>query len=266
MAVALLALVALARGFAVYLTRRFEAGSGRLVGVSLFALGQLYPAGLAATVVSVCSCVAASFVVVALTARSARLGLFSGASVVCILALLAGGEGFHSGAARPALARPSVACRSVAPCAAAVEGVLKAEDEMPAPGSLEDRVDAVYRFSRPHTIRGTLLASFTGVGRALVESPMYLGMLPALLPTAMLGVAALLLGNLFIVGINQIYDVDIDQVNKPFLPMAAGQMSPRFAWAVVLGSLGAGMALVRAFFSPLIFRLYAFGMAVGMTT
>jgi homogentisate solanesyltransferase len=25
------------------------------------------------------------------------------------------------------------------------------------------------------------------------------------------------------VGINQIYDVDIDQVNKPFLPVAAGK-------------------------------------------
>ena len=30
-------------------------------------------------------------------------------------------------------------------------------------------------------------------------------------------------GNLFIVGINQIYDIDIDQINKPFLPIAAGE-------------------------------------------
>jgi len=43
-----------------------------------------------------------------------------------------------------------------------------------------------------------------------------------LLPRALLGVLALLCGNGFIVGINQVYDVDIDTVNKPFLPIAAG--------------------------------------------
>ena len=47
-----------------------------------------------------------------------------------------------------------------------------------------------------------------------------------------------LLGNLFIVGINQIYGVEIDEVNKPFLP-AAGRISPRVAWALVLAA-GAG--------------------------
>lgn len=45
----------------------------------------------------------------------------------------------------------------------------------------------------------------------------------ALLPRAALGVLALLCGNGFIVGINQIYDVDVDTVNKPFLPVAAGK-------------------------------------------
>lgn len=122
---------------------------------------------------------------------------------------------------------------------------------------------AVYRFSRPHTIRGTLLACFTGVARALIESPIYLSLLPALMPRAMLGVLALLLGNLFIVGINQIYDVDIDVVNKPFLPIAAGRISPRAAWWLVLGSGAAGLAIVKAAFNPLIFGLYAFGTMIG---
>ena len=44
-----------------------------------------------------------------------------------------------------------------------------------------------------------------------------------LLPRALLGVLCLLCGNGYIVGINQIYDVDIDTVNKPFLPVAAGE-------------------------------------------
>lgn len=44
------------------------------------------------------------------------------------------------------------------------------------------------------------------------------------------GLVALLCGNGYIVGINQIYDVDIDAVNKPFLPVAAGELSKPVAW------------------------------------
>ena len=119
----------------------------------------------------------------------------------------------------PAAVRPSLASARLLPsCARAsvpyaqAEGVLDAQDPEAAPASLADKVDAVYKFSRPHTIRGTLLACFTGVGRALVESPSAIPMIPSLLPRAMLGVLSLLLGNLFIVGINQIYDVEIDEV------------------------------------------------------
>lgn len=36
-----------------------------------------------------------------------------------------------------------------------------------------------------------------------------------LVPRALLGLVSLLLGNAFIVGINQIYDVDIDKVREP---------------------------------------------------
>ena len=148
---------------------------------------------------------------------------------------------------------------------------MEAEEAASLPGEAEptflaqagDAADAVYRFSRPHTIRGTLLACFTGVGRALIESPIYMGLIPALLPRASLGVLALLLGNLFIVGINQIYDVEIDVVNKPFLPIAAGRISPRVAWALVLGSGAAGLAIVKAAFNPFIFALYAFGTMIG---
>ena len=62
---------------------------------------------------------------------------------------------------------------------------------------------------------------------------------------AALGVLALLLGNLFIVGINQIYDVKIDVINKPFLPIAAGRISPRAAWWLVACSGLTGLAIVR---------------------
>ncbi len=56
--------------------------------------------------------------------------------------------------------------------------------------------------------------------RALLEHPELIDW--ALLPRAVLGLVALLCGNGYIVGINQIYDVDIDVLNKPFLPVASG--------------------------------------------
>jgi homogentisate solanesyltransferase len=55
---------------------------------------------------------------------------------------------------------------------------------------------------------------------------------------------ALLLGNAFIVGINQIYDDDIDKLNKPFLPVASGEMTKRFAWVTVIASGVIGPLLV----------------------
>ena len=42
--------------------------------------------------------------------------------------------------------------------------------------------------------------------------------------------------NVFIVGINQISDVEIDRVNKPFLPIAAGELSRERAWWIVVAA------------------------------
>jgi homogentisate solanesyltransferase len=127
-----------------------------------------------------------------------------------------------------------------------------------ANGSLRAKVNAIYKFTRPHTIRGTILASIAGTARALLDTTTavttqsaaaasvssisstvsILQNLPwsTLLPRATIGMVALLLGNAFIVGINQIYDKEIDIVNKPFLPVASGEMSTSVAWIVVVAS------------------------------
>ena len=190
---------------------------------------------------------------------------------VAALLLLSTASGFAPPRS-PLLSAPllrNAAVRKFAPVAVASADDAPPADTSPLPPSAAspsgvlDAADAVYRFSRPHTIRGTLLACFTGVARALIESPAFLILLPALMPRALLGVLALLLGNLFIVGINQIYDVDIDVVNKPYLPIAAGRLSPKAAWGIVLGSGAAALAIVKATFSPLIFWLFAFGTTIG---
>jgi len=84
-----------------------------------------------------------------------------------------------------------------------------------------------------------------------------------MLPRAFVGMVALLLGNSFIVGINQIYDVDIDKLNKPFLPVASGEMSERFAWASVFVGGVLGPCIVAKFFPPLLFKLYMLGCGLG---
>ncbi|PXF46739.1 Homogentisate solanesyltransferase, chloroplastic [Gracilariopsis chorda] len=94
-----------------------------------------------------------------------------------------------------------------------------------------------------------------------MESSGYIDL--GLIPRAVMGLLALLLGNAFIVGINQIYDVRLDKINKPFLPLASGEMKQSVAWGIVVSSGLLGLAIVRAFFSRLIFGLYAFGMSFG---
>ncbi|WIA37816.1 hypothetical protein OEZ86_014677 [Tetradesmus obliquus] len=120
---------------------------------------------------------------------------------------------------------------------------------------------AFWRFLRPHTIRGTILGTTAVVSKVLLTNSAAIDW--ALLPRALMGLAALLCGNGYIVGINQIYDVDIDAVNKPFLPVAAGDLSPATAWLLVLGLAAAGLAIVAANFGPLITQLYGFGLLLG---
>ncbi|XWS59313.1 hypothetical protein CRYUN_Cryun08bG0111200 [Craigia yunnanensis] len=95
--------------------------------------------------------------------------------------------------------------------------------------------DACWRFLRPHTIRGTALGSTALVARALIEHSNLIKW--SLLLKAFSGLIALICGNGYIVGINQIYDIGIDKVNKPYLPIAAGDLSVQSAWFLVRGFL-----------------------------
>lgn len=94
-------------------------------------------------------------------------------------------------------------------------------------------LDAFYRFSRPHTVIGTAL-SIISVSLLAVEklsdiSPLFFtGLLEA--------VVAALFMNIYIVGLNQLSDIDIDKVNKPYLPLASGEFS-----------IGTGVMIVTSF-------------------
>ena len=103
----------------------------------------------------------------------------------------------------------------------------------------------LWRFSRPHTIIGTAV-SVAGLFAISVDA---LGGVDAgtaafhLFWTLVAGLSV----NVFIVGINQITDVEIDRVNKPGLPIAAGDLSVERAWAIVAASaVAAGRARAHA--------------------
>jgi homogentisate phytyltransferase/homogentisate geranylgeranyltransferase len=102
---------------------------------------------------------------------------------------------------------------------AAVGGRIRA-----APGVL-------WRFSRPHTVIGTAL-SVLGLYAIALHNAGGVGVADTAGDLVLTLVAAYGV-NLFIVGLNQIEDVDIDRVNKPFLPIAAGELSLKSAWVIV---------------------------------
>jgi homogentisate phytyltransferase/homogentisate geranylgeranyltransferase len=96
----------------------------------------------------------------------------------------------------------------------------------------------LWRFSRPHTIVGTALSVVGLWAIAAAELPSA----PPwwdLLATLVAGLAV----NVAIVGINQITDVEIDKVNKPYLPIAAGILSPQAAKAIVTACCAIPLAM-----------------------
>ena len=142
------------------------------------------------------------------------------------------------GASCSARWRASCSCRS-APCCRRCGGGDDRSRGRAAGGPL---LGALWRFSRPHTIIGTtvsivalyLIAVSTLPGLALD------GGLFDLFWTLVAGLAV----NVYIVGINQLEDVEIDRVNKPFLPLAAGEMTMEAGRAIVATS--AALAVVLA--------------------
>ncbi|HZG48108.1 MAG TPA: homogentisate phytyltransferase [Thermoleophilaceae bacterium] len=124
----------------------------------------------------------------------------------------------------------------------------------------------LWRFSRPHTLVATTTSILGIYVLAAAELPgMALGDgLGALALTLLAGA----LVNVYIVGLNQLEDIDIDRVNKPGLPIPAGDLSVRMGRTIValsgavaallgltqgwveLSAIGAAMAIGTAYSLP----------------
>jgi homogentisate phytyltransferase / homogentisate geranylgeranyltransferase len=137
-----------------------------------------------------------------------------------------------------------------------------------------------WKFTRPHTI----------IGSALSVSAIYLLALgvtdapPAHLRLWLPSLMAALGCNVFITGLNQWCDVEVDRINKPWLPIPAGLLSTREALTIVLLSLLVALVLAAllsweflgliAFISflgwaysmpPIQFKRHHFGAALAIT-
>jgi homogentisate phytyltransferase / homogentisate geranylgeranyltransferase len=127
-------------------------------------------------------------------------------------------------------------------------------------------LSVLWRFSRPHTLIGTTV-SILGIYAIAASSLPGVAIGDGLADLAFTLLAGALV-NIYIVGLNQIEDVDLDRINKPQLPVAAGDLSLRHARRIVAASgalavvlawtqgwvelvaVGAAMAIGTAYSSP----------------
>ncbi|MFQ3618933.1 MAG: homogentisate phytyltransferase [Cyanobacteriota bacterium] len=111
----------------------------------------------------------------------------------------------------------------------------------PKPASTASTLYAFWKFSRPHTIIGTTL-SVAGIFAIALSRVSQISNTPW--GAVAIALLACLYGNVYIVGLNQLEDVDIDRVNKPHLPLASGEFSRPQGWAIVgtCGLLALGLA------------------------
>jgi homogentisate phytyltransferase/homogentisate geranylgeranyltransferase len=113
----------------------------------------------------------------------------------------------------------------------------------------------LWKFSRPHTIIGSVI-SISALYAMVAENESEHLLL--LLFAILIGISC----NIYIVGINQIEDVELDKINKPFLPMASGELSVKNAKVIVYVSF-VFCSILAGILSPLLLGIVLISMGIG---
>lgn len=92
-------------------------------------------------------------------------------------------------------------------------------------------LNIIWKFSRPHTIIGSVISITTLFMMA------YHSIEPFNISLLFLSIVVGICCNVFIVGINQVSDIEIDRINKPELPIPAGVLSLSQAKNIVYAAL-----------------------------
>ena len=116
----------------------------------------------------------------------------------------------------------------------------------------------LWKFTRPHTVIGSAL-SVSAIYVLVLGST---GAAPSHLRVWLPSLIAALACNVFITGLNQHCDVEVDRINKPWLPIPAGELSADRALRIVLLSLLLALG-TAATLSWLFFGLIAFISLLG---
>lgn len=114
----------------------------------------------------------------------------------------------------------------------------------------------IWKFSRPHTIIGSVISIVTLY--FIVCDKHETQCLSYLIASLLIGITC----NIFIVGINQIADVNLDKINKPYLPIPSGALSVRQAKIIVLTALSISLGLA-IYVTPYLFGIIALASAIG---
>ncbi|XP_024029411.1 homogentisate solanesyltransferase, chloroplastic-like isoform X3 [Morus notabilis] len=101
---------------------------------------------------------------------------------------------------------------------------------------------SVWRFIRPYSMTQPFTASICLFARVMVENRQLFQW--SLLSTAFLGLISVVLAYVYLNGINQIFDIDIDRMNKPYLPLPAGDLSLKQAWFMTIFSVSTGLSIL----------------------
>ncbi|ESA33055.1 homogentisate phytyltransferase [Leptolyngbya sp. Heron Island J] len=129
---------------------------------------------------------------------------------------------------------------------------------------------AFWKFSRPHTIVGTSLSILGLFGIAWAARHPSSGLSPGTFHIWQ-GVSALWLTwlacvctNIYIVGLNQIEDVVVDRIDKPYLPIASGEFSS--AQAKMLVGIACSGAILLAVVSHSLYLVVTVGLSLAIGT
>lgn len=117
-------------------------------------------------------------------------------------------------------------------------------------------INSFIKFSRPHTVIGTTISIFALY--AMVCQHSELEHLSILFLSVFVGLTC----NIFIVGINQIVDVELDKINKPYLPLASGEININQAKTIVYSSMVLS-AISALYLSPILLVIVSISMLIG---
>lgn len=121
-----------------------------------------------------------------------------------------------------------------------------------SPRSWLQPIKTLWDFTRPHTIIGSCISIACLYLFAVPASQWKTAAFRKSLLSAM---GPSLLMNLYITGLNQVTDVDIDKINKPYLPIAAGTLSKANGIRVIMASLFWALYNVNSVAWPLRYTL-----------